>query len=155
MENSGPSKLIRLSQEHKIIIDFIAKFDRFISSNSYFELGQLIKSNYSFMEHDIEKHFMLEETTIFPAALESDKSLEMHKLIEKLEDQHMEITKELLHILKIIKTSQWVTYKGKEEYIERLHKFLNKLRAHIKLELDELYPSIESNEEALKLILKT
>lgn len=155
MENNDPGKLVRLSQEHKIILDFIAKFDRLISTESYFELGQLIKNSYSFMEHDLEKHFMLEETKIFPVALEFDHSIETRKLIDNLEEQHQDITKDLKKILHMIKTSKWVTYNGKDEYIMRINKFLNKMRAHIKLELDELYPPIEANDEAVAVILKS
>lgn len=154
MENNDPGKLVRLSQEHKIILDFIARFDRLISSDSYFELGQLMKNMYSFMEHDLEKHFMLEEMNIFPIALQVDNSIEMRRLIDKLEDQHSNITKELSIILNMVKTSKWVTYSGKDEYIKRVNNFLSKMRIHIKLELDELYPQLESNEEAMALILK-
>lgn len=155
MENQDPGKLVRLSQEHKIILDFIARFDRLISTESYFELGQLMKNIYSFMEHDLEKHFMLEEENIFPVALQVDSSTEMRNLIEKLEEQHLNISRELSLILNMIKTSKWVTYNGKDEYIERVNKFLNKMRAHIKLELDELYPQLESNEEAVNMIFKS
>lgn len=155
MENNDPGKLVRLSSEHKVIIDFIARFDKLISIDSYSELGQLIKSIYFFLEHDLQKHFMLEEEIIFPVALKFYNSVEMKKLINTLEEQHLNISNDLSSIINMIKSSKWVTYKGNEEYIKKINIFLNKMRAHIKLELDELYPQLESNDKIIETILKS
>lgn len=155
MENNDPGKLVRLAQEHKVIIDFIARFDRLISTESYSQLGQLIKSIYTFLEHDLQKHFMLEEENIFPVALEYYNTVEMKRLIDTLEEQHLNISNDLTSIINMIKSSKWVTYSGKEEYIKRINIFLNKMRVHIKLELDKLYPQLESNDKIIETILKS
>lgn len=155
METYESDKLLRLTQEHKIIYDFIARFERYTSKNSYEQLGKLLKSIYTFLEQDLERHFMLEEISIFPIATEFDNSTEKKELIDKLEEQHKSLSKELKIILHLIKTCKWVTFKGNEEFVIRMKKFIHNMKVHIKLELEELYPPLEQNDEAVTKILRS
>jgi len=145
--------VLTLSKEHRIITDYAITCRETLEGLGSEYMAQTLSTLFFYMENDLGKHFYFEEQVLFQAALSGTVSGdEISSLVKKFKDDHPLIMAELDEIsssLKVlVKNQENIDAKIKD----RIEAFLEKLKAHARKEMVELFPLIDSNEEKMKIL---
>lgn len=143
--------VLKLSKEHKLINDYAVRFSRNLKNPDSVFMDDL-KSFLDFLQVDLNRHFRMEELIFFPAALNGHPSYETSLLVLNLQKEHGTLET----MLKAIQTSQIHLKEGKdlEKLLREIVDFMDILKRHARLEVEELFPMIDANENCLALIKK-
>ncbi|MDZ7833204.1 MAG: hemerythrin domain-containing protein [Desulfobacterales bacterium] len=141
--------IAKLSQEHKLIADYVAKFSKGKAEKDktfFAQLNQFI----GFLKKDLIKHFELEEHVFFPAAINGSVSYDTALVVLGFQKEHGILEKELEAILS--RENEIAPGKVDAALIRDLSSFFEKLKVHAKRELIELFPLIDENSRCKALV---
>ncbi|MGM0453385.1 MAG: hemerythrin domain-containing protein [Thermodesulfobacteriota bacterium] len=141
--------IAKLSQEHKLIADYVAKFSKGKSQKDkafFAQLNQFIE----FLKKDLLKHFELEEYVFFPAAVNGSPSYDTALLVLNFQKEHGILEKELEAIL--ARQNEIGPGKLDAALLKSIGSFFEKLKVHAKRELIELFPLIDENDHCKSLV---
>jgi iron-sulfur cluster repair protein YtfE (RIC family) len=141
--------VLKLSQEHKLIIDYAVKFSRNRKNPDPAFLDGL-ESFLSFLRKDLTRHFKIEELVFFPAILNSDPSYMTSLLVLNLQKDHGSLENRLKTILALEKRLK--EEKRREKMLEKIGHFLDDLKDHARREIQELFPVMDANESCMALL---
>ena len=80
--------VLRISNEHKIIFNYVVRFDKGLSSGDYEQARALIRLLATPMQLEMNKLFQLEEKILFSAALLSRPESAVVELVLVLQKEH-------------------------------------------------------------------
>lgn len=141
--------MLRISGEHKIIFDYVVRFDKALSSGNYEQARVLIRLLSRHMQLDLIKHFELEEKILFPAALLSQPEPAVVELVLVLQKEHGLMKRDFQRLGDISLSNE-----DPSAVIQMLKSFLDLLKQHTNREVTELFPWINKNPPCMALIEK-
>lgn len=138
---------LRVSKEHAIMQEYVSDLRQVVESNDCRKLQKITEN----IRADFEDHFQIEEKIIFPAALLCLTTLETADLIITLSKEHGLFECDVQTII------QFVDCESKNNSISTelkvfLEGFINRLEKHAKREMDELFPKLDTDKRAQKII---
>ncbi|NOY70380.1 MAG: hemerythrin domain-containing protein [Deltaproteobacteria bacterium] len=148
---SAYSSVSRLAGEHKLMATHVTRFERALRDKDekfFAELSTFLE----FLKKDLHSHFILEELSFFPAALNGCFDYDMTMTVLNLQRQHGVFETELQYIRenKQIISAGWI----KNPVIERIAVFLRALKSHVILELNQVFPNIGKDDACRNLLIK-
>jgi len=145
------SRVEKISQEHKIIIDYVAKFNKSYKEQDE-EFFKGIATFFNFLEKDLLAHFRYEEVVIFPASITGESNYGNTLMVMSLQKEHGLLENQLqclIDELKIVKSSH---EKLTSELIEKIKLFIDALKTHAKREMTDLYPMLNDSAKCKALL---
>lgn len=140
----------RISAEHKIINQYVVVLAKMMDepSPSPRETETLIR----LMKKDIATHFKIEETLFFSVGI-CTLPESCGEIVSTLTGEHKEIIKTIDILIESIQYQ--VTNNGPvtPPLKARVHALLEMIKQHAKVELQDLFPLLEENEEVKKMVL--
>jgi len=150
--NSGVSnEVARLAGEHKLIATHVTRFERALREKDKSFFADLL-SFLELLKKDLRNHFILEELSFFPAALNGSLEYDLTMTVLNLQKEHGTLEIELDSIMqnKHVISAGWI----KNPIIERIADFLRALKSHAILELNQVFPKINKDERCHNLLFK-
>ena len=145
-------KFLKASKEHVIIYQHIETFQKIIAAKNKDGLFHALKESLEAFEKDMQAHFELEESVLFPAALTCIASLETCDQVLKFQKEHGYFEKDLESIRQqmhhLIDEERDVT----EEALNGLADLLKGFKTHALAE-SNLYSQMDA-EKACQRLLK-
>lgn len=143
--------IARLTGEHKLISTSVTRFERALREKDKTFFPEL-SSFLEFLEKDLSRHFIMEELSFFPAALNGCLDYDMTMTVLNLQKKHgvFEIELQAIRENRQILSAGWI----KNPIIERIGVFLRTLKAHAILELNHVFPSIGKDLACRNLLVK-
>ncbi len=141
--------VLRISNEHKIISDYSARFSKNRAHpDPAFEKDLPIFLN--FLKKDLKQHFRVEELVFFPAAVNGDPSYATCLMVLNLTREHGILETRLKAIQSVERRLD--TTGGRETLLEKLGDFFDDLKDHARREITELFPLIHANRQSTALL---
>lgn len=138
--------ILKQSNEHKIILDYVSRFDTAIMNKKNDELLALIRHLAPFLQKDLISHFEMEERFFFPAILHTLPSEENIKTVLRLQYEHGILTRDLHWMTQAIERAKFQQADIDQELLRYLRPFLHALKIHARIEIVELFPLIDRSE---------
>ncbi len=144
------SSIAALSDEHKLISDYVAKFAKSKKTKDAAFFSEL-SSFVAFLEKDLHSHFELEELAFFPAVLNGAPAYDSTLIVLALQKEHGIIETRLELILQ----NREAIAAGRidDPVIDQIEGLLQILNIHAKRELTELFPMISESIKCRTLLL--
>ncbi len=140
-----------LSKEHKLITDYMAKFEKNKKDKNAHFFSEL-SSFMSFLEKDMRHHFEIEEKAFFPAAVNGAPAYDTSMVVLSLQKDHGKLETLLSDLLK--KKDRISSARIDDALINELTEFLNTLKIHAKRELIELFPLMNESIKCRTLLIQ-
>jgi len=141
----------KLSREHKIITEYIAKFNNSYKNKDK-EFFKGIASFFNFLEKDLLQHFRFEEVVIFPASMIGEPKYGNILMVMSLQKEHGMLENQLQLLTSELKGLKLSREKLSNELIDRIKLFFDALKTHAKREMTDLYPMIDANSKSKALL---
>lgn len=141
--------VLKISNEHKIIIDYVTRFSK-NRANPDPAFADDLKIFLNFLKKDLKNHFRLEELVFYPAALNGDPSYATSLLVINLTREHGVLETRLKAIQAVEKRVGKT--KAREELLEKMGSFFDDLKDHARREIIELFPLIDANARCTALL---
>lgn len=146
--------ILKQSQEHKIILNYVARFDQALMDNKKEELVAMIRTISSFFQKDLKNHFKMEEKIFFPAVILGNGSEESVTMILELQKDHGMMEKEMERILDVVQLGKTHSANVDKPLLELFEPFLHDIKDHARREVEELFPLIDTSDECKALVAK-
>jgi iron-sulfur cluster repair protein YtfE (RIC family) len=143
--------IAKLSGEHKIITDYVVKYNEKLKQKDE-EFFNTLNEFLDFLKQDLLKHFEIEELVFFPAAILGAPSYETTLMVMSLQKEHGSLEKQLQLLIKELKDSGVTRDRFNDMGQELFKNFFEQLKIHAKRELIELFPMIDENPRSRSLI---
>ena len=144
------TRVEKLSKEHKIIIDYVAKFNKSYQERDK-EFFKGLATFFDFLEKDLLAHFRYEEVVIFPASVMGESSYGNTLMVMSLQKEHGMMENELQYLINELKALKASHEKLSNELIEKIKSFIDVLKNHSKREMTDLYPMLNGNTKSKAL----
>lgn len=141
--------VLRISNEHKIITDYAARFSK-NRENPDPAFEKDLQSFLKFLKKDLKQHFRLEELIFYPAALNGDPSYATSLLVLNLTREHGIFETRVKAILAVEKRLD--DEKRRTSLMEQIGNFFDDLKDHARREIIELFPLIDANARCTALL---
>jgi len=145
--------VVHLSGEHELIAKNVTRFERALREEDkdfFAELSIFMES----LETWLHRHFITEELSFFPAALNGILDYEMTMTVLNLQKEHGVFETEIESMRKnrhaILGAAGYI----KNPLIERISLFLRALKAHAILEMNYVFPAIARDDACRNLLVK-
>ncbi|HDQ45695.1 MAG TPA: hemerythrin domain-containing protein [bacterium] len=138
---------LKASKEHVIVNQYVSKLKAVLESEDGIRLRQAVAT----LEADLTDHFNLEERILFPTALLCLPSLEMADRILGLTREHGVFESDvqaILHVVRSPETDRAIP----PELKTRVQDFIDRLDAHARIEMDDLFPKMDRDKRSLAVI---
>ena len=145
------SRVEKLSNEHKIIIDYVAKFNQSYKEQDK-EFFKGLATFFNFLEKDLLAHFRYEEIVIFPASIVGEANYGNTLLVMSLQKEHGILENQLQCLKDELKALQSSHEKLSHEMIEKIRTFIDALKNHSKREMTDLYPMLNASAKSKALL---
>ena len=145
------SRVEKLSNEHKIIIDYVARFNKSYQEQDKDFFKGLV-TFFDFLEKDLLAHFRYEEIVIFPASIVGESNYGNTLMVMSLQKEHGLLENQLQCLRNELKALQSSREKLTQELIERVRAFIDALKDHAKREMTDLYPMLNANTKSKALL---
>ena len=145
------TRVEKLSNEHKIIIDYVAKFNKSYKERDK-DFFKGLTTFFDFLEKDLLTHFRYEEVVIFPASIMGDATYGNTLMVMTLQKEHGMLENQLQHLINELKAIKSSHGKLTQELIEEIKGFIDALKTHSKREMTDLYPMLNANAKSKALL---
>jgi iron-sulfur cluster repair protein YtfE (RIC family) len=141
--------VLKISNEHKIISDYAARFSKNrIKPDPAIEKD--LPTFLNFLKKDLTRHFRLEELIFYPAALNGDPSYATCLMVLNLTREHGILETRLKAIQAVEKRMD--EPKDRKVLLEKLSIFFEDLKDHARREITELFPLMDANRQCTALL---
>jgi hemerythrin-like domain-containing protein len=141
--------VLRISNEHKIIADYVARFTKNRVKPDRVFIDDL-QTFLGFLKRDLNHHFKMEELIFYPAALNGDPSYATSLMVLNLTREHGILETRLKAIQAVEKRVE--KGKDREVLLDKLGNFFDALKDHARREITELFPMIDANPKCMALL---
>lgn len=145
------TRVEKLSQEHRIIIDYVAKFNKSYKERDK-EFFKGIATFFDFLEKGLLAHFRYEEVVIFPASIMGESNYGNTLMVMSLQKEHGWLENQLQFLIDELKVLKSSHEKLSSELIEKIKTFIDALKNHTKREMTGLYPMFNANAKSKVLL---
>ena len=138
-------KFLKIAQEHEIVMAHLSKLKEILKDrkNGLGEMLPVFKS-------DMRQHFRIEERFLFPAALLSMPSIELVDMIMALGKEHGYTERDIQTLESLIEKKS--DGSSAEDILDLLEKIIGDIEKHALIEIDQLFPKMESDKKCRKII---
>jgi len=137
--------ILKNSNEHKIILDYVAKYDQLLQAQDFGLLQRQMTATVEAMLRDLADHFAAEEKYFFPAALAGCANPADIVLVLQLQKEHGVLETELAWISeKLGRAGSQRNTEPARDFYRQVAGFLNRLKDHARLEIVSLFPLIDA-----------
>jgi len=148
---SAGTRVETLSNEHKIIIDYIGKFNKSYKNRDK-EFFKGLITFFKFLEKDLLAHFRYEEVVIFPASIMGEPTYGNTLMVMTLQKEHGLLENQLQGLADELKALKSSHEKLSSDLVEKIKTFMDDLKAHAKREMTDLYPMLNANAKSKALL---
>ena len=150
----GPieEKYLKASREHSVIYDHIQKFDVLINGKTGPDTVRQLKELTITFAEDLDQHFVTEEQVLFPAALYCLQSLDIYDLVLVLQKEHGYLERDFAEISDRIQFLSSRQKKIPEDLKTCMNRFLQALKQHAGVEIEDLFKKMDDARVCTKLI---
>jgi len=152
MEFDLKNILMLSNKDHRIFIQYVSQFDRFLKNSQFDKLFNTVSELTEFMTKDTFEHFRREEDVFFIAALMITQDEDILSLILKLQKEHGSFENDIQYIMKISNQSEQTKNDNNPLALDKLKTFLLKLKTHAERE-DKLFSKIFNGKKEAQLLL--
>lgn len=145
------TRVEKLSNEHKIIIDYVAKFNKSYKDRDK-EFFKGLITFFKFLEKDLLAHFRYEEVVIFPASIMGEFSYDNTLMVMTLQKEHGLLESQLQGLTGELKALKSSHEKLSSDLMEKIKTFMDDVKAHAKREMTDLYPMLNANAKCKALL---
>jgi hemerythrin-like domain-containing protein len=145
------TRLEKLSNEHKIIIDYVGKFNKSYKDRDK-EFFKGLANFFNFLEKDLLAHFRYEEVILFPASIMGESNYGNTLMVMTLQKEHGIMEHQLQNLVVELKALQSSREKLSSALIEKVKAFIDFLKTHAKREMTDFYPMLNANAKSKALL---
>lgn len=138
--------LQKQSNEHKIIFDYVARFDSAMINKDHRALLLLIKHMVPFLQKDLIPHFNIEEKYFYPALLHAFPTEQNIQVILQLQFEHGMLNRDLHWMTPALEQTKTKNPSVDQELLQYLRPFLYALKTHEQIEMGQLFPRIDRSQ---------
>ena len=141
-------KFLKIAQEHEIVMAHLSKLKEILKDrkNGLKRLGEMLPV----FKSDMRQHFRIEERFLFPAALLSMPSIELVDMIMALGKEHGYTERDIQTLESLIEKKS--DGSSAEDILDLLEKIIGDIEKHALIEIDQLFPKMESDKKCRKII---
>lgn len=147
------SLMLTLSNEHKIIDDYVDSYRNLVEKPENELTIQNISKLLTFLKKDTSDHFYFEEQAVFKAAI-YDKIIDKQAsdIVNKFKNEHIIMMKELNDIIAYIQLLSEDSKTPDEFIIRKIYLLMGQAKKHSREEMELLVPLIEQNWEKMRYL---
>ncbi len=145
------TRVEKLSKEHTIIIDYVARFNKSYQDRDK-EFFKGLVTFFNFLEKDLLAHFRYEEMVIFPASIMGESNYGNTLMLMALQKEHGVLEHQLQYLIDGLKALKSSGEKLSPALLEKIKAFIDALKSHAKREMTDLYPMVNANAKSKALL---
>jgi hemerythrin-like domain-containing protein len=153
-KNSINNPILKQSQEHELLVEYLAIMDKMIEENNLSALTLILRRQIHFMKKYIIDHFAKEESVFFRAVIDGSDEESMTVLVEELKEEHKQLIELLDKVDNNIKANLQTTRETPRKVASVVVPFLNLFKQHIRKEVEILFPFISENKRCGAIITR-
>ncbi len=144
-------QFLRLSKEHILINEAIQPVEDCLNSSGQNFDRESFMPGFNKLGEELLEHFKIEEQVLFPAALMCMPSLELFDTILHLQKEHGYFEKDFDFLQKCLNTTN-ENENGINEIFEAAALFLNKLKKHAQVEMDDIFHIMDKKKKCTRIL---
>ena len=144
-------QFLTLSKEHILINEAIQPVEDCLNSSGQNFNRESFMSGFNKLGEELLEHFKIEEQVLFPAALMCMPSLELFDTILCLQKEHGYFEKDFACLQKCLNSTN-ESENDINEFFEAVADFLNKLKKHAQIEIDDIFRIMDKKKKCTKIL---